>query len=114
MKTEKVICQECGQQLTSWADKHTVQDCGKYHLKRAQEILGFNREQLERDNHNAEVLLKVADNEIAKLKESVYCQCEEPDSGDMDNSCARCGKVIEDHPLNNRHLTNGENKDGTT
>jgi hypothetical protein len=50
MKNEKVICQECGHQLTTWGDKHTLNDCGQYHLKRAQEILGFDLSELEKAN----------------------------------------------------------------
>ena len=40
--SKQTICQECGQQLSSWTDKHSLEDCGKYHLKRAEEILKFN------------------------------------------------------------------------
>jgi len=57
------------------------------------------QKRLEVCDHNAKVLLKVADNEIAKLKEIAYCHCDEPDAGDMDNSCAKCLKPIENHPL---------------
>lgn len=42
----KAVCQECGKELSSWAEKHTIQDCGDYHLKRAQEILSFNLNQI--------------------------------------------------------------------
>jgi hypothetical protein len=38
----KTICQECGKELSSWAEQHNYQDCGSYHLKRAEEILGFS------------------------------------------------------------------------
>jgi len=38
----KAICQECGKELSSWDEKHTYIDCGNYHLKRAEEILGFS------------------------------------------------------------------------
>jgi hypothetical protein len=56
---------------------------------------------LELNDHNAKVLLKVADNEITRLKALVYCQCKEPNYNKfgMDNQCARCRKPIENHPL---------------
>ncbi len=39
MTAKKIICQECGKVLSSWSEKHTLLDCGEYHLKRAKEIL---------------------------------------------------------------------------
>lgn len=43
----KVICQECGKELSSWAEQHDYQDCGRYHLKRSEEILGISLRNLE-------------------------------------------------------------------
>jgi len=53
----KSICQECGQELSSWGEKHDYQDCGRYHLKRAEEILGFSLRNIE-----------IYEKEIAKYK----------------------------------------------
>lgn len=55
-----MICQECGQNLNSLADKHTYTDCGQYHLKRAQEILGFN--------------VSAMQDEIKNLSERLYAE----------------------------------------
>ena len=77
-------CKGCGQQKS-----------GLTKLEEAQKIIEINY-------HNAKVLLKVADNEIARLKTLVYCTCEKPNYNKfgLDNCCSKCGRVIENHPLN--------------
>jgi hypothetical protein len=47
----KVICQECGKELDNTGFiHHDYNDCGRYHLKRAEEILGFNLTLLTNEN----------------------------------------------------------------
>jgi hypothetical protein len=71
-----VTCQECGQQLLSNATKHTYNDCGQYHLKRAQEILGFSFESMS--------------NEIKNLSDRLYAE-----QSDVLESDAKITKAFE-------------------
>lgn len=74
----KFICQECGQQLSSLGEKHTYNDCGQYHLKRAQEILGFNFESMS--------------NDIRTLSERLYA--EQTDVLESDAKLSKIAQVV--------------------
>lgn len=36
-------CQECGKEVADFDERHCLEDCGNYHLKRAVEILGIKK-----------------------------------------------------------------------
>jgi hypothetical protein len=73
MKNKLITCQECGQKLNSWADKHTLEDCGKYHLKRAEQILGFsyiNLDNVRKEKVALEAAIKIR---FAVMREQNIC-----------------------------------------